>query len=104
MNGLSIIRHNTNGLSIILTELSQRNDKHGSTYMWKLRRKKKKDYKLTFCWAERDSDSENTLMIIKEDALGEKWIRGLGLAYAYCGMWNDSNWCMAQGTLSNILW
>ena len=33
-------------------------------------------------------DFEIKLMVMKRDKGGEKWIGGLGLAYAHCGIWN----------------
>ena len=38
---------------------------------------------------------------------GREWSRGLGLAYAHWGVWNDwptGTWCIAQWILPNILW
>ena len=45
--------------------------------------------------------------LIVQGLVWERGNRGLGLAYAHWGMWNDQQTetcCIAQGPLSNILW
>ena len=91
---------------IMLGEVSQtEKDKHDMrSYMWNL---KKKDTNELICKTETDSQILKTnLWLLKETGWEEGWTEGLGLAYAYCGIWNDwpmGTCCIVQGTLCTIL-
>ena len=91
---------------IILSKVNQTvKDKH---HMISLtgRILKKKDTNELICRTKTESEFAKH-MVTKENMWGgEGWTRGLELAYAPWGIWND--WpvricCIAQGTLSNIL-
>ena len=73
-------------------------------YMWN----KKKNIDKLICRTETDSQTLKTnLRLPKGTGGGERWTRGLGLAYAHIGLWNDwptGTCCKAQSTLANILW
>ena len=46
-------------------------------------------------------------IVTKVDRWEEGWIESLGLAYAHYDIWNDwpmGSYCIAQGTLHNIMW
>lgn len=71
--------------------------------MWML----EEGYKYTYLQnTNRPTDSENKLIVTKEDRWGEGWTGGVGLTYAHCSLWNDwpiETCCRGQRTLPNIL-
>ena len=53
-------------------------------------KKKKKDTDELICKTKKDSQTLKTnLWLPKGTGGGKEWTGGLGLAYAYCGMWNE---------------
>ena len=82
---------------------TERQTSYNITYVWNL----KKGYKWTYFQNRNRQTLKINLWLPKETSRGEGWIGDLGIGIRtlwYMDDWVNGICCMAQRTLSNILW